>query len=245
MFFRVKKSGERAYMQVVENKRIDGTVRQSVIATLGRADQLMSSGALAALPASGAKLCDQILLIEACEEDKDGSFAISAQRIGGPLLFGRLWQQLGIADVLNDLVADRAFEFAVERAIFVATLHRLFVSGSDRNCTSWMEDYDIPGADGLSLHHFYRVMACPGLRSGGGAGGEDAGECTRPALRQGRDRRKAFRQEGRSLHRSHRRLHGYDQPVLLWRGRRDARRARHLQGLPAGPEADDPRPRCR
>ena len=43
--------------------------------------------------------------------------------------------------------------------MFVAALHRLFVSGSDRDCASWMTDYDIPGADGLDLHHFYRAMA--------------------------------------------------------------------------------------
>ena len=54
MFFRLKKSGERAYVQIVENKRIDGAVRQSVIATLGRADELDASGALASLLASGA-----------------------------------------------------------------------------------------------------------------------------------------------------------------------------------------------
>jgi hypothetical protein len=29
MFFRLKKSGERAYVQIVENKRADGAVRQS------------------------------------------------------------------------------------------------------------------------------------------------------------------------------------------------------------------------
>jgi hypothetical protein len=54
---------------------------------------------------------------------------------------------------------ERAFEFAVERAVFIAALHRLFVSGSDRDCASWIEDYDIPGAEGLELHHFYRAMA--------------------------------------------------------------------------------------
>jgi hypothetical protein len=31
---------------------------------------------------------------------------------------------------------DRAFEFAVERAVFVSTLHRIFASGSDRDCAS-------------------------------------------------------------------------------------------------------------
>jgi hypothetical protein len=159
MFFRIKKSGGRAYVQVVENKRVDGAVRQSVIANVGRADDLIASGALASLLASGAKLTDQVLLINALDEDADGSLSVAAKRIGGPLLFGRIWERLGIADVLGDLLKHRAFEFAVERAVFVGTLHRLFVSGSDRDCSSWMEDYNIPGVDGLDLHHFYRAMA--------------------------------------------------------------------------------------
>jgi len=159
MFFRIKKSGGRGYVQVVENKRFDGAVRQSVIANLGRADDLIASGALASLLASGAKLTDQVLLINALDEDSDGSLSIAAKRIGGPLLFGRIWERLGIADVLGELLKHRAFEFAVERAVFVGTLHRLFVSGSDRDCSSWMEDYNISGVDGLDLHHFYRAMA--------------------------------------------------------------------------------------
>jgi hypothetical protein len=159
MFFRVKKSGERAYVQIVENKRVDGAVRQTVIATLGRADELSASGALASLLASGAKLTDQVLLINALDEDIDGSLSVAAKRIGGPLLFSRLWERLEIGEVLDDLLKERAFEFSVERAVFVATLHRLFVSGSDRDCASWKEDYDILGAEGLNLHHFYRAMA--------------------------------------------------------------------------------------
>jgi hypothetical protein len=159
MFFRIKKSGERSYIQIVENKRVDGAVRQSVIANLGRADELAASGALASLLMSGAKLTDQVLLINALDEDADGALSACAKRIGGPLLFGKIWERLGIADVLSDLLKDRAFEFPVERAVFVATLHRIFVSGSDRDCSSWLEDYDIPQAEGLDLHHFYRAMA--------------------------------------------------------------------------------------
>ena len=123
MFFRIKKSGHRAYVQVVENKRFDGAVRQSVIANLGRADDLIASGALASLLASGAKFTDQVLLITTLDEDSDGSLSVAAKRIGGPLLFGRIWERLGIADVLGELLKHRAFEFAVERAVFVGTLH--------------------------------------------------------------------------------------------------------------------------
>ncbi len=45
MFFRVKPSGPRRYLQIVENRRVEGAVRQTVIATLGRLDeQLTRSG---------------------------------------------------------------------------------------------------------------------------------------------------------------------------------------------------------
>jgi hypothetical protein len=68
-----------------------GAHRQHVIATLGRADQLAASGALATLLASGARLCDQVLLLSALEREADG-LHLSTRRIGGPMLFERLWQ---------------------------------------------------------------------------------------------------------------------------------------------------------
>ena len=79
--------------------------------------------------------------------------------INHDISFTTPWDRLGIADLLEEVLKERAFEFPVERAVFVGTLHRLFVSGSDRDCLSWMEDYDIAGVEGLALHHFYRAMA--------------------------------------------------------------------------------------
>jgi Transposase DDE domain len=184
MFFRLKKSGERAYVQIVENKRIEGAVRQSVVATLGRADELEASGALASLLASGAKLTDQVMLITALDQDEGGALAASAKRLGGPLLFGRIWARLGLPEVLADLLADRGFEFSVESAVFVATLHRLFVSGSDRDCAAWMQDYDIAGAAGLDLHHFYRAMAWLGEEMGEKAEGALAPRCVKDVVEE-------------------------------------------------------------
>src|SRR6185436_1291574 len=92
MFFRLKPSGPRTYLQIVENRREHGTHRQHVIATLGRADELAASGALASLLASGARLCDQVMLLSALERDAEGP-RLSTRRIGGPLLFERLWEE--------------------------------------------------------------------------------------------------------------------------------------------------------
>jgi len=47
----------------------------------------------------------------------------------------------------------------MERAILVTVLHRLCVSGSDRQAERWRQGYWLPGTDGLALHHWYRAMA--------------------------------------------------------------------------------------
>jgi hypothetical protein len=44
MYFRKKTSGGRAYLQIVASRRDGGQVRQQVIATLGRYEDLRESG---------------------------------------------------------------------------------------------------------------------------------------------------------------------------------------------------------
>lgn len=56
------------------------------------------------------------------------------------------------------MLRDRRYEFALERAVFMTVLHRLFVSGSDRAAERWMQGQAIAGTEGLSLHHLYRTM---------------------------------------------------------------------------------------
>ena len=46
MFFRRKLSGRTEYLQIVKNERVDGKPRQSVVATLGRVDELAQDGNL-------------------------------------------------------------------------------------------------------------------------------------------------------------------------------------------------------
>ena len=61
--------------------------------------------------------------------------------------------------MLLEPLADRGFAFPVERAVFLTVLHRLMISGSDRACEQWRDDYRIEGVEDLQLHHLYRAMA--------------------------------------------------------------------------------------
>lgn len=171
MFARVKKSGKYQYLQIVENRKEKGKVKQRVIATIGRMDQLQDKGRVETLIRSLARFSEKALLILSGQSD------VSAQAvtIGPGLIFERLWQQSGIQACIGKLLAGRKFEFDVERAIFLTVLHRLMVSGSDRFCDKWRRDYSIAGTEDLDLHHLYRAMAflgevLPEHKQGGGIG---------------------------------------------------------------------------
>jgi hypothetical protein len=157
MYVRAKKQHGFTYLQLVESKRIDGQPRQQVLANLGRLDQLLESGAYDRLLISMQRFSDKLAVLGATEGH--AASVESFTLIGAPLIFERLWRELGIGDVLRRLLGKRKFSFEVERAIFITVLHRLMASGSDRQAERWMSDYRIEGAEALSLHHFYRAMA--------------------------------------------------------------------------------------
>jgi len=159
MFIRVKHNGAYDYLQLVSSERIDGKVRQRVIGTLGRKDLLERGEALEGLLASVGKFTRHAAVLADHRSGK--TEVLSTASIGPGLAFDRLWEQLGLPEVLEERLAGRKFEFAVERAIFLTVLHRLMAGGprSDRAAEKWREDYRISGVNDLDLQHLYRAMA--------------------------------------------------------------------------------------
>lgn len=156
MFARVKKSGRYEYLQIVHNERVEGRVRQRVIATLGRLDVLKQTGQLDGLLDSLARFSDHAAVLNAMRRKEIEP--VRSVRIGGPLVFQRLWEELGLPDILRRLLAGRRFEFPLERVVFISVLHRLFAPGSDRAAEGWCRRYAVGDIEDLDLQHFYRTM---------------------------------------------------------------------------------------
>ena len=154
MFARIKKSGKYQYLQIVENRKEKGKVKQRVIATIGRMDQLHPKGRVETLIRSLSRFSEKTLLILSGKSD----VSADAVKIGPSIIFERLWKEKKKKKAIQRLLIDRRFEFNVERAIFLTVLHRLIVSGSDRFCERWRRDYSINGTEQLDLHHLYRAM---------------------------------------------------------------------------------------
>lgn len=164
MFIRVKGTEPYRYLQVVENHREGRRVVQRVLCTLGRLDHLTATGATDSLLRSLARFGKQVRVVE---RYSNGQLeARSLRQIGPDLVFGRLWQTIGVQQVLGGLLRERRFEFPVERAVYLTVLHRIFEAGSDRAGERWRRDIRIPGTEDLELHHLYRAMRWLGDTSG-------------------------------------------------------------------------------
>jgi len=155
MFARIKKSGKYQYLQIVENRKEAGKVKQQVIATIGRMDRLQEKDRVETLIRSLSRFSERAMMIISGKSD----ISAEARSIGPVLIFERLWQESGIQAAIRKLLIGRKFEFDVERAIFLTVLHRLMASGSDRFCDKWRRDYLVSGIDELQLHHLYRAMS--------------------------------------------------------------------------------------
>jgi hypothetical protein len=157
MYFRVKRTGSYAYLQIVESFREQGQVHQRVLSTVGRLEVLQAAGQLDTLMRSGLRFCEKLAVIDAHAAGQ--TEPVQVQRVGPDLVFSRLWESLQLGTIIKRALQSRRYEFDVERAVYLTVIHRLFASGSDRAAERWREAYRLPGTEKLNLHHLYRAMA--------------------------------------------------------------------------------------
>ena len=118
-------------------------------------EELAAKGQVDQLLRPLAKYSERAILLLAGASDPSAK----VKKVGPGLVFGRLWDRVGIGGHIRETLKNRRYRFDLERAIFVTVLHRLMSPGSDRQADKWREDYRISGTDHLKLQHFYRAMA--------------------------------------------------------------------------------------
>ena len=147
------------YLQLAHNtwdpQRKRSTTR--ILLNFGRADRVDR--------AALARLCDSIRRVALGETPGvppgSGSWEILRSRPAGAVHAARaLWEELGIAAIIGDLVPRRRNRAPHERALFAMVAHRLLDPGSKRAChLSFLRDgVYLPAADELHLEQLYRAL---------------------------------------------------------------------------------------
>ncbi len=151
--FKNKDGSTRTYLQLVTTERVNGKVRQRVVANLGRLEHLQKD--------TLDRLIQSLARFSKSEWIRREALKLSAQRArswGPALVFYKLWQDLGLEKIIGELVDNSSLKFDVNEALFAMVLNRLCDPSSKLMMTHWMKTVYRPGWEKLSLYHFYRAL---------------------------------------------------------------------------------------
>lgn len=151
--FRNKDGTTRTYLQLVTGQRVNGKVRQKVVANLGRLEELQG-GELDRLIEALARYSKNQWIKQKARE-----VAARWARTWGPvLIFRRLWVELGLEATFRQLLAGTAIETDFDEAAFAMVLNRLCDPMSKLAMSEWIKTVYRPEWEKLELHHFYRAL---------------------------------------------------------------------------------------
>lgn len=151
--FKNRDGSTRTYLQIVKGERAGGKVRQVVVANLGRLDELRDGGL--------DRLVEGLTRFSRYQAVKDRASAPEASwaKSWGPaLVFGRLWEELGLPAILERLLGDTAAVSDYPEAVFAMVLNRLCDPASKLRVSEWVETVYRPEWASLELQHFYRAL---------------------------------------------------------------------------------------
>jgi len=158
MFTRIKrvksKNGKiNEYMVIVENKRVEGKVRQQVVANLGRMELLKDTNMADILVDKIKAYAKTSRLMElsktSCGWSKD---------YGALLILRRLWETTGLDDIFRKYCKRHKYQTNLSECILSLVASRLICAGSEHHTANWINNVYNPQWKHLQLQHFYRAL---------------------------------------------------------------------------------------
>ena len=155
MFTRISRSGGRSYLQLVESFRENGKVKQRMVASLGRLDEVKVKALISDLERSiGIKPA-------APEQSVTATLPISfasARAYGDLYALQCLWQELGLGAALNRSLRSSRRQFDAEALIRTMVFNRLADPRSKLGLLDWLDRVEIPGVTTVTHQQLLRAM---------------------------------------------------------------------------------------
>jgi len=154
---KIKKKGRTyEYVQIIENYRKDGKIKQRLIMTLGRKDEI-DQKKIDALVENLGKFSEKLMVLK--KDNPDLTVAWS-RPYGLPFLYEKLWERLGLREIMRDLAQGRNYGFDIERSLFLLVVNRLMDPKSELGISAWKNGVFLDGDPfaALELQHLYRTL---------------------------------------------------------------------------------------
>ena len=158
MFARIKRiknggGGIREYLLIVKNERIKGRVVQKTVANLGRMDIL------------GQKDVAQILIEKLQEYHKiEGLINLRtsqcdwAKEYGVLLILRRVWEQLGLDELLGRYLEKYRYKKDLGECLFAMVANKLIEPKSEHGMVNWLQTIYESRWEQFGLGQFYRAL---------------------------------------------------------------------------------------
>jgi transposase len=158
MFARVKRIKTKAgkiceYLVLVENKRINGKVRQRVIANLGRTELLRETNMADLLVDKLKAYTRTSRLMELADTSCDWT-----KDYGIMLILRRLWQETDLEDIFKHYLNKYKYRSNLAEAILALIASRLVSVGSELHTAKWVSRVYQSQWENLKAHTFYRAL---------------------------------------------------------------------------------------
>jgi len=158
MYIRIKRvknsQGKlREYLLVVEGKRVNGKVKQRVIANLGRVDILRDTDMADLLLEKLVLYTKQKHLMDIATTQCDYS-----KEYGVILILRRVWEDSGLEALFKKYLSKYKYKISLSESIFAMVVSRIIRPISEYKTFNWIEDVYEPRWDGISLQHLYRGL---------------------------------------------------------------------------------------
>ena len=144
---------KREYLQIVKTHREKDKVRQKVICNLGRIEKLQERS-IDTLIQGMARFSEKLTVIEAGKD----LLGKESKEYGAPLIFQRLFQSLGLGDILSTSLAHHNHIFPLKEAIFAMVLNRILAPSSKLRVYEWLDEVYDPSFQGIKIQHLYRSL---------------------------------------------------------------------------------------
>ena len=158
MYIRIKRvknsAGKlREYLLVVEGKRINGKVRQRIIANLGRLDLIKESRLSDLLIDKLKDYTKYTQLMDMAKTSCDWS-----KEYGIILVLRRLWEGMGLDELFKKYLKSYKYKTNLSECILALVISRLLEPGSEHHTGTWLNSVYEPKWENLQLQHFYRAL---------------------------------------------------------------------------------------
>jgi len=155
MFTRISRSGGRSYLQLVESFRENGKVKQRMLASLGRLDEVKVKALIEDLERCiGVK---PVALDPPVPATLPIAFA-SARAFGDLYALQCLWQELGLGSALKRTLRSSRRQFDAEALIRTMVFNRLSDPCSKLGLLDWLERVEMPGVSKVTHQQLLRAM---------------------------------------------------------------------------------------